>query len=373
MRTRSASTVRTGPVARGSRVLVASAMVVLVAACGSGGDGGGSGSGGSGGGGDVDAADLKIAFIGADGSQNFAQEMMAGAEAAGEEFGVDVQVIAPTKLDGPAQVKMFEDATRTATDGIAIETLTPDLLTRAEARAVDAGIPVIAVDTPPLPGSGITSYIGNDNVAAGAMLADAAVAKLNEAGTTTGKAVVASPIPGIPTLDLRAQGMADAITKALPGFEVVGPVASSPDPTANLSAWTNLVAANSDASVFMDAGDAANASLAKINRDNGNKYLTGAFDLNEAGLQAVKDGVNFAAADPEHFLKGYLSTRVLIENALGEKEMFEGWWVSSAELVTQENVDEIVARQESSEAKLAWYKDKIDEQMANPPIKPLEG
>lgn len=365
MRTRSTMTVRSRGVARGSRALLAGAMVVLVAACGSNGDGGG------GGGSDKKAADLKIAFIAADGSQNFAQEMMAGATAAGDELGVDVQVLAPTKLDGPAQVKMFEDAMRTATDGIGIMTLTPDLLTRPEARAVDAGIPVLAVDVPPLPGSDVTSYIGNDNVAAGAMLADEAIARLKEAGTTAGKVVVASPIPGVPTLDNRAKGMAEAFTKGMPGFQVVGPVASSPDPTGNLSAWQNLVSANSDASVFMDSGDAANASLAKINRDNGGKYLTGAFDLNETGLQAVKDGTNFACADPEHFLKGYLATRLLIENALGETDLFEGWWVSTAELVTQDNVDEIIARQKSSDAKLEWYQDKIDEQIANPPLKDL--
>ena len=47
--------------------------------------------------------DIHIAFIGADGSQNFTQEMLKGAEAAGEEFGVDVHVLAPTALDGQAQ------------------------------------------------------------------------------------------------------------------------------------------------------------------------------------------------------------------------------------------------------------------------------
>jgi ABC-type sugar transport system substrate-binding protein len=368
--TRSASTVRTGPVARGSRVLVASAMVVLMAACGS----SGSEDSEGGGGGDAAAAeDLKIAFIGADGSQNFAIEMMEGAEAAGEEFGVDVQVMAPTKLDGPAQVKMLEDAIRTATDGIAVETLTPDLLTRAEARAVDAGIPVIAVDTPPLPGSGITTYIGNDNIAAGEMLAQAAIDRLEAAGTTTGKVVVASPIPGVPTLDLRAEGMAKAFGEQLPGFEVVGPVASAPDPTGNYSAWNNLVSANADATVFMDAGDAALASLARINREKGGSLLTGAFDLNKGGLEEVAAGTNFATADPQHFLKGYLATRMLIENALGQNDIPEGWWVSTAELVTEENVAAIQARQESREAKLEYYKPLAEEQFANPPIQPLEG
>jgi ribose transport system substrate-binding protein len=345
-------------------------MVVLVAACGSTGDDGGGGGGGGGGG--ASAADLNIAFIGADGSQNFAQEMMAGAEAAGEEFGVDVQVIAPTTLDGPAQVRMFEDAMRTATDGIAIETLTPDLLVRAQARAVQQGIPVVSVDTPPLEGSNVTSYIGNDNIAAGSMLAEEAIRRLQEAGTTQGSAVVASPIPGIPTLDNRAAGMAQAFRENLQGFEVVGPVASAPDPTGNFAAWNNLVQANSEASVFLDAGDAALASLARINRDNGGRYLTGAFDLNEAGLEAVADGTNFAAADPQHFLKGYLATRMLIESALGERDMFEGWWVSTAELVTQENVADIQARQEGGNAaKVEYYADLVEEQLADPPLRDL--
>ena len=370
MRTRSASTVRTGPVARASRGLVASAMVVLVAACGS---GGGSEDSAGGGGGDAPAAeDLKIAFIAADGSQNFAQEMMAGAEAAGEEFGVDVQVLAPTSLDGPAQVKMFEDAMRTATDGIAIETLTPDLLVRAQARAVDQGIPVISVDTPPLPGSDVTSYIGNDNIAAGRLLADAAIERLQAAGTTEGKVVIANPIPGIPTLDNRATGMADAFQEDMPGFDVVGPLASAPDPTGNYSAWNNLVSANSDATVFLDSGDAALASLARINRDKGGSLLTGAFDLNESGLQAIADGVNIGTVDPQHFLKGYLATRLLIESALGEREIPEGWWVSPAELVTEENVAEVQARQESSDAKLEYYADIIEQQLASPPVQDLE-
>jgi ribose transport system substrate-binding protein len=166
--------------------------------------------------------------------------------------------------------------------------------------------------------------------------------------------------------------MKQAFEEGLPGFEVVGPVASAPDPTGNFAAWNNLVQANSGATVFMDAGDAALASLARINRDNGGRFLTGAFDLNQAGLEAVADGTNFAAADPQHFLKGYLATRMLIESALGEREMFEGWWVSTAELVTQENVADIQARQAGgNEAKMEYYADLVEEQLANPPLRDL--
>ncbi|HEV7727928.1 MAG TPA: sugar ABC transporter substrate-binding protein [Modestobacter sp.] len=368
MRTRSTTTVRTGSRARLSRVALATALVATVAACGGTSDGGDSGGGGGGGG--KDPSDVNIAFIAADGSQNFAQEMMDGARAAGEEFGVDVTVLAPTKLDGPAQVKLFQDAMRTATDGIAIETLTPDLLVRAEAQAVGQGLPVVAVDTVPPADAAITTYVGNDNLAAGSMLAAAAIEAL---GTeTTGTAVIGNTVPGVPVLDYRAEGMKQAFADGAPGFEVLGPFDTKPDPTQNAGAWSNLVNAHSDARVFMGTGDPDNASLARINRDTNGKYLTAAFDLNQAGLQAVQDGVNFGIADPQHFMKGYIATRLLIEKALDGTELPDGWWVSPSEMVTQANVAEILARQESIDTKLAWYRDRIDEAFANPPVKPVD-
>lgn len=285
---------------------------------------------------------------------------------------MDVQVLAPTALDGQAQVRMMEDAMRSAEDGIAIMSLTPDLLIRTQANAIDQGIPVVSVDVPALEGSNVTTHLGNDNFAAGEMLAEEAIRHLEEQGVTEGSAVVASPIPGVPTLDLRAEGMKAAIEAALPDFEVIGPVASAPDPTGNYAAWNNLVSANSDADVFMDAGDAALSSLARINRENDNEYLTGAFDLNDAGLEAVAEGINFATGDPQHFLKGYMSTRVLIENATGEKDLPEGWWVLPAALVNQDNVQEVIDRQAGDNtSKLEYFQPQIDDLYANPEIRDL--
>jgi ribose transport system substrate-binding protein len=352
-----------------SRGLLVLAVAVAVAAAGCGGDdsgGGGSGDGGK------DPSSLKIAFIGADGSQNFTQEMLYGAKAAGEEFGVDVKALAPTRLDGPAQVKLFQDAMRTSTDGVAIFTLTPPLLVRPEAQAVRQGIPVVAVDTAPPPESQIETYVGNDNIGAGKALAEAAIDAL-PAGRTNGTAVIGTTIPGVPVLDFRAEGMKEAFEQELPDFRVRGPFDTKPDPTQNFGAWSNLVNANRDADILIATGDPDNASLARINRANDGRYLTGAFDLNQAGLKAVADGVNVAVLDPQHFLKGYIATRLLIERATKGRELPKGWWPSTHELVTKENVLKIVERQKSSATKLAYYRSTIDEQFADPSklVRPL--
>ena len=318
------------------------------------------------------ASDVKIAFLVAASSLNFAQEMMEGAKAAGDELGVEVKTLAPSQVDGPAQVKLLQDAMRTSKDGIAIETLTPPLVARAEAQAVKAGIPVIAVDTAPLPDTGIKTYIGNDNYEAGATLANAAVEALGSSGDQSGTAVVGNPAPGIPTLDNRAKGIAETLKEKLPDYEVKGPFDSKVDPTGNFAAWNNLFNANRDATIYLDGGDSANASLSRLNRSNGSKKLTGAFDLNPAGIKAVEDGVNFGFVDPEHFLKGYLAVRLLAEKATQGKALPEGWYKNPAVLVDKSNVADIKARQETRASKLAFFKPQIDKLFAGElPVQPI--
>jgi len=114
--------------------------------------------------------------------------------------------------------------------------------------------------------------------------------------------------------------------------------------------------------------------LARIKRANQGTYLTGAFDLNQAALQAVADGTNFGLVDPEHFLKGYVAMRLLIEHALNGKSLPKGWWNPGALLVTQSNVQDIIARQQSLEAKGRFYQPIIDKEFANAAaqIKPMD-
>src|SRR5579859_5775399 len=96
-------------------------------------------------------ADIHVGFVSETSSLNFATEMAAGAQYAADQFHVSAQIVAPPNIDDQAAVKLFQDLTRTARDGIAVETLAPELFARPEADAVKAGIPLIAVDTTPLP------------------------------------------------------------------------------------------------------------------------------------------------------------------------------------------------------------------------------
>jgi ABC-type sugar transport system substrate-binding protein len=347
-------------------------ILLFLAAC-SGGIGSGSTTGSSSGTtpGNKNPADIHVGFVAETTSQNFSSEMVAGAQYAAHQFHVSAQIVAPPNINDPAALQLFEKLTKTARDGIAVETLSPELFTHAEAEAVHAGIPIIAVDNAASLGAGITTYIGNDNVAAGVMLAQAAIEHLP--GDARGSVVIGIPIPGLSALTYRVQGIQEEFRRIRPDLEMIDPFNSQQAPQQNYTAWNTFLKAHPGAIVCLGVGDGDNASLASIKQNNHSTYLSAAFDLNEAGLQAVANGTNFALVDPEHFLKGYVAMRLLIEHALSGILIPRGWWNPGAQLVTQSNVQEIITRQESLAARASYYQPMIEKEFANSTalIKPI--
>jgi ribose transport system substrate-binding protein len=309
-------------------------------------------------------SDVHVGFVSETSSLDFASEMAAGAQYAVNQFHVSAQIVAPPNIDDEAAVKLFQDLTRTARDGIAVETLAPDLFVRPEAQAIKDGIPVIAVDTIASSTTGITTYVGNDNVAAGALLADEAINQLP--ANATGAVVVGIDTPGVPVLVYRFQGIQQEFARLRPNIQVLGPFDSKQEPQDNYNAWVSLIAAHPNALAYLGVGDPDNASLARIKQSQNGKYLTGAFDLDAVGLQAVKSGTNFALVDPEHFLKGYVAMRLLIEHALHGTAIPSGWWNPGALLVTPSNVQTIIDRQASLDTKGTYYQPLISQEFADP-------
>jgi ribose transport system substrate-binding protein len=135
---------------------------------------------------------------------------------------------------------------------------------------------------------------------------------------------------------------------------VVGPFDTKREVASNLAAWKLLVKANPDALAFLGTGDADSWHLAEIRRSTHGKWLAGGFDLDPRSLQAVKDG-DLLLVSPEHFLKGAIAGRLQAEHARTGKALPKGWIYTPGLAVTPANVDKIIARQASPEAKRAWF------------------
>ncbi|MFF1676446.1 sugar ABC transporter substrate-binding protein [Streptomyces sp. NPDC058256] len=344
---------------------VPAALALLAAAAGCGdGNGSGSGSGGK----------LNMGIAVANISLNFAHEMVLGAESAADHAGnIDFKAVGPPNTDGPAEVQLFQNLTARAKDGIVLENLDPPIFTRPAARAVDQGIPIVALDTSPTDGSKVNFYVGNDNYALGELMATEALKRLGD--DPKGEIVIGVPNPGTPVLDNRAKGISDTFAKEAPNVKILGPFQTYSDPGQNYSSWSAQVNAHPDALAFLGVGDADSYNLAKIKKAEQGTWLTAGFDVDPKTLDAVKDGSNFVTIDPQHFLKGYLSTAMLIE-AVRENDgkLLDGWFLSPGGVVDKTNIDDIIARQKTPEAAYDWYKPTIDKLLGDQEaqLKPLK-
>jgi ribose transport system substrate-binding protein len=63
---------------------------------------------------------------------------------------------------------------------------------------------------------------------------------------------------------------------------------------------------------------------------------------------------------PEHFVKGCLAGRLQAKHAKSGKPLPEGWLYTPGLAVNEANIDAVIARQASSEAREAYFAPQID-------------
>jgi ABC-type sugar transport system substrate-binding protein len=313
---------------------------------------------------DAGSKRLKMGIAVPNNSLNFAREMYQGATVAAEHAGnIDFKVVGPPNTDGPAEVQLFQNLAVTHDDGIVLFNLDPPIFTRPAAQVVDQGVPVVALDTEPTSGSKIGFFVGTDNYELGGLLGEAAAKKLGPGAK--GTVVLGQTDLGVPVLDNRIKGIKETLAKQEPGLHLIGPFHTFSDPAQNYNAWLAQVHAHPDAVAFLGVGDADSYDLAKIKQQEKGRYLTAGFDVDPKTLEAIKRGVNFVGIDPEHFLKGYISTAILAKYVREGHKLPHGWFKTSGIVVDKSNIDEVINREKSPAAAYDWYKAEIDRLMAN--------
>jgi ribose transport system substrate-binding protein len=317
------------------------------------------GSGASGG-----SKTAKVAFVYPTTTTNFAQEMALGAKAAADDTpGMNLTEAAPAEVNGPKQVQLFQAATRTSKDGVAMMTLTPDLFIRPLQTAGSQNIPLVAVDVPPPKGTedAVKLLIGNSNVEIGQDLAKALLPKIPE--DAKGEILIGTDTPGLPVLEQRNAGFKEVMQKERPGVTFLVFDAKQ-SPTDNFNTWSAQVKAHPDALAYVGPGSQAAVSLSRIQRKPGaKKLLVGACDLDQVAMEGVRDGYVEALISPEHWLKGYLAVKLMADAKQSGKALPEGMWNSGALTVNKDNIDEIIARQKDPASRAAYFKDEVSKQL----------
>jgi simple sugar transport system substrate-binding protein len=176
---------------------------------------------------------------------------------------------------------------------------------------VAAGVPLIIYNSGGMDAAkrlGALNYVGNEEYPAG-------LGGGEYFGSKGAKNVLCvNTLPGATNTEDRCKGIADGISKS-GGKSSQLPLPSSTfgNPTAVAEAIKAalLKDATVDGVITISAGDANSAANSIAQAGVGDKVKLASFDMDETGLQRIKDGTQLFSIDQQPYLQGYLAVSLL--------------------------------------------------------------
>lgn len=225
-----------------------------------------------------------------------------GVNAAAADMRVTVEYQAPGTFDMVAMAQLIDAAVASEPDGLVVSVPDADALGPSIQAAVAAGIPVISINS----GSdvaeqlGVLAHIGQTEYEAGF----GAGQRLAAAGTTN--AICVNQEVGNAALDLRCQGLTDALAESGATVNVLAVELS--DPTGAQSRIASALTADPSIDTVFTLGPtgAAPALLALDAEGLLGTVKVATFDLSPEVLQAIVDGTMLFAVDQQQYMQGYL-------------------------------------------------------------------
>jgi simple sugar transport system substrate-binding protein len=283
--------------ARPHRLLaIAVAAPFVLAACTTGGgESGGNGSGGAGGGGAGDG-DLTFSVIthGSAGDA-FWDVVQNGAETAGEDLGISVDY--QSDGDPQRQAQLIDAAVNQDVDGIVVSMANPDALQDAVEAAVEAGIPVVTINSGGERSTefGAIGHVGQDEAIAG----QGAGRQLAAAGAAKVLCVVHEA--GNIGLEQRCSGASEGL-----GSPVTPLQFDINDLQGAQSTITSQLQSDPDIDAVLTLNSAVAALAVTAAEDAGSEAQVATFDLNQDVISGIQDGEIAFAVDQQQYEQGYL-------------------------------------------------------------------
>lgn len=225
-----------------------------------------------------------------------------GVDQAAKDMGVSVEYQAPGRFDMVAMSQLIDAAVASKPDGLVVSIPDANALGPAIRRAVDAGIPVISINSGSdvAQGLGILTHVGQTEFEAG-----------QGGGTQMGIAGVKHALcinqeVGNSALDLRCNGFQDSLSKAGGTVDVLA--VDLANPTDSQQRIQAALTADPTVDGIMALGPTgaspALAALQAMGKLGQIKLAT--FDLSPDVLSAIADGNVLFAIDQQQYEQGYL-------------------------------------------------------------------
>jgi len=284
--------------ARRTRLLaLALAAPLLVGACSTENSGGGGSAGESSGAAAAPAdGDLEFAVVthGSAGDA-FWDVVQNGAVTAGEDLGVGVDY--QNDGDPQRQSQLIQAAVNQGVDGIVVSMANPDALQDSVAAAVDAGIPVVTINSGAAEsaGFGAIGHVGQDETVAG----QGAGQRLAQDGRRNVLCVVHEA--GNVGHEQRCSGASQGL-----GTDVRVLQVDINDLQGAQSTITSQLQSDPSIDAVLTLNSAVGAAAVAAAADAGSDAEIATFDLNGDVIAAIQDGSIAFAVDQQQFEQGYL-------------------------------------------------------------------
>jgi len=311
----------------------------------------------------------------------FFVSMQDGAKKAAETSGVDLK-LAAGKSDGDeaTQIQAIENAISDGDKGILITPNGPSVVDALK-KARDAGLYVIALDTPPDPADAADITFATDNFAAGEQIGRWTAEKLDGKKAVIGmvdlfddKLVSVDSTRnqgflkglGIDTADEKVNGDEAKSGKYTGGkggdYEIAGNQASQGAEDGGRTAMETLLAANPDINVVYTINEPAAAGAYEALKAAGKEKdtLVVSIDGGCSGVSNVKEGIIDATAQQYPVKMAELGVEAITKLAeTGEKpETSDGldFFNTGSKLVTEEKVSGVESIDAAEASEICWGK-----------------
>jgi ribose transport system substrate-binding protein len=236
------------------------------------------------------------------------QTAAAGFKAAAAQYKVTAKVVGPEGYDTQGELAELQKATAAKPAGILISVADVAVLQPGIDAAVNAGIPVITVDSDAA-GSRRLYFIGTNNLAAGQLGGKRVIEKLGGKGN-----VVFFTISGQPNTEERLKGFKDVFAtrpdiKITDVVDIKGDARSAFDKAQEFLALTGPK--KIDAFVCLDSASGKMVSDA-LKRGGGGRELV-AWDVNQDTLDGIKGGTIDATIVQKPYTMAYVGLKALDE------------------------------------------------------------
>jgi ribose transport system substrate-binding protein len=248
-------------------------------------------------------------LISANSALPYWQTAAAGFKTAGAQYKVTTRVTGPEGYDAQAELNALQKAVAVHPAGILISVADAKVLQPAIDAAIDAGIPVITIDSDAV-NSHRLYFIGTNNLEAGQLGGRRVAEKLGGKGR-----VVFFTFAGQPNTEERLKGFKDVFSsrpeiKIAEVVDIKGDLRTAFDKTMELTALTG--AQKIDAFVCLDSASGKVVADAIVRSGVTNRLLV-AWDVSQDTLDGIKAGTIDSTIAQKPYTMAYIGLKGLDE------------------------------------------------------------